>query len=54
MTKQTDKKTPDEVRAYMSKLGKKAAAKNKQKGADYFRWVASHRIYKKKKKGENE
>lgn len=56
MTKQNDKptKTPEEVSAYMSKLGKKAAAKNKQKGSDYFRWVVSHRKYKKKSDKEKE
>ena len=56
MTKQNDNKpkTPEEISAYMSKLGKKAAAKNKQKGSDYFRWVVSHRTYKKKADKEKE
>jgi len=48
-----DKKTPEEVRKYMSELGKKSAAKNKRKGSAYFKWVRSHRG-KKKEEGQNE
>lgn len=35
-------KVPPEISAYMSKLGKKAGAVNKQKGSAYFKWVRSH------------
>lgn len=37
------------VSEYMSKLGKKAAEKNKEKGSEYFKWVRSHGKQKKDK-----
>jgi hypothetical protein len=43
MTDKKTSKTPDEVRRYMSELGKKSARVNKQKGSEYFKWVRSHR-----------
>lgn len=49
MTEKKQTKTPDEVRRYMSELGKKSGRVNKQKGSEYFRWVRSHRKTKEEK-----
>lgn len=43
------KDIPEDVRKYMSELGKKGGAKNKAKGRAYFRWVRSHVGLKKDK-----
>jgi hypothetical protein len=32
----------EEIRKYMSELGKKGGAKNKEKGPEFFRWVQAH------------
>ena len=37
------KDIPQEVREYMSSLGKRGGATNRKKGPEFFRWVVSHR-----------
>jgi hypothetical protein len=37
------KPVPAAVSSYMRQLGIKGGGKNKQKGNEYFKWVASHR-----------
>jgi hypothetical protein len=38
----------EEIRKYMSELGKKGGAKNKEKGPEFFRWVRAHNNKNKK------
>jgi hypothetical protein len=48
-----DEQLPEEVRKYMSELGKRAAKINLKKGSEYFKWVSSHKK-KKAKPAEKE
>lgn len=40
----------EEIKKFLSEIGKKGGDKNKTKGPEYFRWVASHRKTKGRQK----
>lgn len=44
----------EEVRQYLSEIGKKGGNVNKKKGSEYFKWVRSHGTQKKKEEKNEE
>lgn len=52
--KDSSKPIDPKVREYMSQLGKKAAAVNKAKGSEYFRWLRAQRTKKEQDKKNDE
>jgi len=46
--------TSEDIKKFLSENGKKGGAVNKAKGADYFKWVVSHRGNVKSKKAKCE
>lgn len=43
-----DKNINEDIRQYLSKIGKKGGEVNKKKGSEYFKWVRSHGTQKQK------